>query len=110
MVSCSVKMILWCLSVDLFKLLRHRVVLCAEVLALPYLCYLEEMVNGACAILEEVNDECGLCSGREVSLKYYCRELLLFKELLYIKHYSKEPQKNRIMPISKLLFNNGVSS
>lgn len=59
---------------------------------MPYLCYLEEMVNGVCAILEEVNDECGLCRDGELSLKCYFKELLLFKELLYIKPYFKEPQ------------------
>lgn len=64
---------------------------CAGVFAVPYLCYLEEMVHGARAALEEVNAECGLCSCRKVSLKYYFKELWLFKELLCIKHYFKEP-------------------
>lgn len=59
---------------------------------MPYLCYLEEMVHGARAVLEEVNAECGLCSCREVSLKYYFKELFLFKELLCIKHYFKDPK------------------
>lgn len=59
---------------------------------MPYLCYLEEMVNGARAILEEANAECGLCSRTEVSLKYCFKELSLFKELLCINHYFKEPQ------------------
>lgn len=51
------------------------------------------MVNGALAILEEANDECGLCSARELALKCYFKELLLFKELFYINHYFKEPPK-----------------